>query len=90
MSQPIPLGEYMTATDVTPEGRKTAVFHVRDRHGGKLGEVKWYGAWRQFCFFPDGPNRPVFNNDCLNRISAFMRLCTIEQRESRVPRDGHA
>ncbi|MBI3936947.1 MAG: hypothetical protein HY323_08215 [Betaproteobacteria bacterium] len=82
----VALGEYMTAVNTTDQwgSRKTAVFTIIDRHGGALGVVRWYGAWRQYCFFPEGA--PVFNNDCLNRISAFMALCTKRQRDGRQER----
>lgn len=40
------------------------------RTGGKLGEVKWYSAWRQYCFFPKG--KTVFNISCLEDIRHFI------------------
>lgn len=35
-----------------------------------LGEVKWYGPWRQYCFFPE-PNT-VFNVTCFDHINNFI------------------
>lgn len=76
----VELGPYMTAVDRTPADRKTAYFDVLDRRGGILGAIRWYGAWRQYCFFPDSDTAPVFNPDCLTRLAAFAALCTKEQR----------
>lgn len=36
-----------------------------------IGTVKWYGPWRQYCFFPE-PNT-VFNITCHDHISNFIR-----------------
>lgn len=35
-----------------------------------LGKVKWYGPWRQYCFFPS-PNC-VFNRTCMDDIKKLM------------------
>ena len=32
-----------------------------------LGKIKWYGPWRQYCFFPS-PNT-IFNPECMADIS---------------------
>jgi hypothetical protein len=37
------------------------------RTGDPLGEIKWYGPWRQYCFFP--LENTIFNNGCLDEIS---------------------
>jgi len=34
-----------------------------------LGEVKWYGPWRQYCFFP---KNAIFNKGCLEDINDFI------------------
>ncbi len=57
---------------------KTSAFVVRCRLGrgadptlgSSLGEVKWYGSWRQYCFFPESDT--VWNATCLKDIQAFL------------------
>jgi|GEM_PF-1172267 len=50
---------------------KTMLFEVRNnRTEYTLGELKWYPAWRQYCFFP--MRDTVFNRDCLDDISDFI------------------
>lgn len=79
MTDGVPLGDYMTATEQPRLPRRvTSSFVITDRHGGTLGAVEWYGAWRGYCFFPEG--RPVFNPDCLQRLAAFTALCTREHK----------
>ena len=50
---------------------KTRIYEVVSKnHGMGLGLIKWYGAWRQYCFFPyEGT---IFNKECLNFIENFL------------------
>ena len=51
---------------------KTSVYHcLRNSSGDVLGEVKWYGPWRQYCFYPAFST--VFNSGCLDGIVDFLR-----------------
>jgi hypothetical protein len=45
--------------------------------GCPIGEVKWYTAWRHYCFFPY--NGSVFSDRCMKRIWEFVK----SQNESR-------
>ena len=51
--------------------RKTDIWAVEreDGLGAALGYVKWHGAWRQYCFFPD--TATLYNADCLRQIADF-------------------
>lgn len=50
---------------------KTSVWSCRNRSDGyELGEVKWHGPWRQYCYFPSGP--AVYSKGCLEDIAHFM------------------
>lgn len=49
---------------------KTSYWTVRSvRHGDLLGDIKWYGPWRQYVF---EPFNAIFNKQCLNDISTFI------------------
>lgn len=52
-----------------PEGkRKTVIVDVVSVSSGTtLGEIRWHGPWRQFCFFPTP--HTLFNKDCLREIA---------------------
>jgi len=67
----VPLGKWMTVQhDRDREaGRTTSVWIVRGSDQSKLGEVAWYGAWRQYVFFP-WP-QTVLNKGCLRDLAAF-------------------
>lgn len=51
-------------------GRKTHVYVIKSRDGIELGRIKWYGAWRQHCFWPHGAT--TWNTGCLDNIQDFL------------------
>ena len=51
---------------------KTEVYDVLSKSKGfVLGHIKWYGPWRQYCFYPSP--QCVFNRDCLETIREFIQ-----------------
>jgi len=51
--------------------RKTKTFDIVNKNGEYyIGQIYWYGAWRQYCFFPY--EDMVFNSTCLELIIAFL------------------
>jgi len=62
---------YLTFKEL-PSSGKTAIYLVNSTsHGFTLGRISWFGRWRQYTFFPEPET--VFNRECLNDISAFIR-----------------
>jgi len=50
---------------------KTQVYAVYSKlHGDRLAIIKWFPRWRQYTFFPE--TGTIWNNECLNDISAFL------------------
>lgn len=63
------------------KGRKTLIYDIfslkekvpdvtsifTDVH---LGQIKWYGAWRKYCFFPN--KETIWDNKCLEQIIDFL------------------
>lgn len=57
---------------------KTKIYEIQtvdSRH--ILGYIKWFGAWRKYCFYPE--QHTVFEQDCLKVISTFLIEKTKEQ-----------
>lgn len=74
-----PTNEYLAFTEFVPEGRKTAVVNVSaSRDGAPLGQVRWFGRWRQYAFFPEP--ECVFNQGCLTTINAYMAALMEDRR----------
>lgn len=60
---------YFEKTERKP---KTSVWAcVSRRSGDEIGNVRWYGPWRQYSFFP--ANQTVFNRGCLLDILDFLK-----------------
>lgn len=53
---------------------KTQIFDVfsgpESNEAYLLGQVKWYGPWRKYCFFPNGAT--IFDKNCLTEIINFI------------------
>jgi len=53
------------------EGRKTHLWACRNiRSDSPLGSIRWYGPWRQYCFFPSSAT--VYSAGCLADIQDFI------------------
>jgi len=46
----------------------------------RLGIVKWYSHWRQYCYFPD--ENTVYSKGCLEDINDFITQLMLERKNS--------
>src|SRR5678815_689340 len=54
---------------------KTKVWNVVNTGGGTvLGSVKWWPAWRRYCFFPG--HETVYDKSCMREVAAFLEAKT--------------
>ena len=66
--------------DLAPSRGKTSVwFVVSKQQGETLGEIKWYGGWRRYCFFPFAET--LYEQDCLRSIAEFCETETCKHRQ---------
>lgn len=71
--------KFMAAVDRTAPGKATRRWDILSRSsGGPLGWIAWYGAWRQYVFYP-APDT-LYNNGCLESIQAFLTDANMEQK----------
>lgn len=55
----------------TEDKAKTSVWScLNNRSNAELGVIKWYPAWRQYCYFPTV--RAVYSVGCFNDINEFI------------------
>lgn len=65
-------------------GRKTKVVYVLSASLGiYLGEIRWKGGWRQYCFYP-APDT-VFSVGCMKDIQDEIQRLMKEWRDSKQP-----
>lgn len=70
---------------MSPSG-KTAIYTVTGSENALyLGDIRWYGAWRQYVFFPGAET--VFNPECLGDIADFCAGAT-ERHKTKVRLTG--
>ena len=63
--------KYFSITIEKKTNRKTPIYHIISKHSeSEIGIVKWYGAWRKFCFFPNGET--IWDTNCLIEVISFI------------------
>jgi len=63
-----------------PHVGKTKAFEVQNKSGDYLlAEINWYSNWRQYCLMIYADM--VFNSDCLDLITNFLKEINIEHRK---------
>lgn len=62
---------------------KTHIITVINKHSDDyIGEIKWFGRWRKYCFFP--VEGTVYDAKCLHDISNFLvELMNDRKKEGR-------
>jgi len=66
----------------------TKTFQILAKENGAiLGQIKWYGAWRKYCFWPSPGSITVFETQCLgdiiNFINKLMFVWKAEQQQKK-------
>lgn len=63
--------EYIEIVGENLKGRKTPIYHINSlRSQDEIGQIKWYGAWRKYCFFPNGDT--VWDKKCLDSVCDWL------------------
>lgn len=62
----------------SPSG-KTRIWQIESKRSALLGDVRWYGPWRKYAFFPEA--NTIFEQDCLRDIADFIERETKAHRE---------
>jgi hypothetical protein len=75
--------KFIEFQEVVNVNRKTKVFLVYNKENFEtpIGEIKWYGAWRKYSFFPQ-PNT-VYENTCMQDIINFINQLMDEWKAAR-------
>jgi hypothetical protein len=75
--------EFLTFTEHEIEGRKTPIYEIHGKRSGTLlGMIKWYGPWRQFCFYPEP--QTLFNRGCLEDILVVTTFLNAQRRSDKA------
>jgi len=72
--------KYIRFVEMDAGARKTKIWRCESEDGFCLGEVRWYGPWRKYCFMPASESRLVFCAQCLADINAFLEQAMHEHK----------
>lgn len=76
-------GQWINFQEFPPSsGRKLSIFSILTKQGISIGEVKWYGNWRQYCFFPDEDS--IYDRKCMMEVINFINKL-MEDRKNGTP-----
>lgn len=65
------VSQYLFFQENPSDSGKTVVVHVLSQRSGIiLGLIKWYGPWRQYCFYPWADT--IFNKGCMEDIIQYI------------------
>jgi len=66
------MSKWITFQLAEKQNPKTKVYWVitKEQPYLTLGQIKWFGRWRKYSFFPQPET--VFERDCLNDIISFI------------------
>jgi hypothetical protein len=71
---------FAQCTNVEHRAAKTYVIEIASASSKELlGTIRWYGPWRQYCFYPINS---LFNHGCLDVIARYLKYLN-----SRLPWD---
>ena len=76
--------KYMEFDKIGDTG-KTEVWNIISKSSYfNLGMIKWYGPWRQYCFFP--ARYSVWSVDCLENIREYLgELNSLRKAQEKQP-----
>lgn len=74
------MSEYLSfEEDDHYEGKTKRFMVVSKKRLNILGEIKWYGAWRQYTFWPIGDT--IWNTQCMKDIILFIDNLMSERKK---------
>jgi hypothetical protein len=77
------LSEYLNFEEDDHYGGKTKrIIVVSKKHLNILGAIKWYGAWRQYTFYPEPDTIWIWNKECLKDIINYINNLMQERKKS--------
>lgn len=64
---------------VVPQRSKTKIIDIINiRHDEVIGEIKWFGRWRQYCFYPN--DNTIWNKTCLDDVQEVIYILMNERK----------
>lgn len=65
--------EWLAFQEVVDTGKTKVWVVLNAENNSFLGEVRWNGGWRQYVFVTSADGPCIWNPDCLDQLTAFIR-----------------
>lgn len=72
--------DYFYITEEILPNRKTLIYNIINNNNLKIGQIRWYGPWRKFCFYPDSDT--IWDNKCLQDVLNIINDYNSKWRQS--------
>lgn len=72
--------DYFYITEEILPNRKTPIYNIINNNNLKIGQIRWYGPWRKFCFYPDSDT--IWDNKCLQDVLNIINDYNSKWRQS--------
>ena len=70
--------DYFYITEEIIPNRKTPIYNIINNNNLKIGQIKWYGPWRKFCFYPYPDT--IWDSNCLQQLLDCMNTLNKEYK----------
>jgi hypothetical protein len=72
--------KYLRFIDVEAFRQKTKIISIVNIHHDEvIGEIKWFGRWRQYCFYPS--DNTIWNTGCLEDVYEVIKNLMNERKD---------
>lgn len=72
--------EYLRFIDKESKQITKIIGVVNIHHDEEIGEIKWFGKWRQYCFYPS--DNTIWNRSCLEEVYGVI-IGLMEERKKK-------
>jgi len=73
--------QYLVFEELPTKTKTKYITVTNKRSQDIIGEIKWYGSWRQYCFFPEFDT--VWNNGCLTDVLEVINTLMEDRKKSK-------
>ena len=74
--------QYLRFIDLEARTKTKIIAVVNIHHDEQIGEIKWFGKWRQYCFYPNG--NTIWNVNCLNDVNSVITNLMEERKNASI------
>ena len=71
--------EYLRFIDKESRQITKIIGIVNIHHDEEIGEIRWFGKWRQYCFYPS--ENTIWNTTCMEDVQTVIKELMNERKK---------